>query len=103
MDLASTVLDLCGVDGFDGMQGHSLRPVLDDPTVTVRDAVLVEDDFPLANVVRAWPERTRTVLTDSHRFTRDTNGFEMLYDLDGDPDELTNLASLDSSTRSSLL
>ncbi|NDH76033.1 MAG: hypothetical protein EBY52_04695 [Actinobacteria bacterium] len=92
VDLPSTVLDLCGVDGYHGMQGTSLRPVLDDPTATVRDAVLVEDDFPLAVIQPGWPLRTRTVITDTHRYTRDTDGFEMLYDLVDDPDELVNLA-----------
>ena len=93
VDLPSTVLDLCGVDAYYGMQGTTLRPVLDDPTATVRDAVLVEDDFPLAAIQPGWPLRTRTVITDTHRYTRDTDGFEILYDLANDPDELTNLAA----------
>ena len=93
IDLPSTVLDLCGVDAYHGMQGTTLRPVLDDPTATVRDAVLVEDDFPLAAIQPGWPLRTRTVITDTHRYTRDTDGFEILYDLANDPDELTNLAA----------
>jgi len=93
IDLPSTVLDLCGVDAYHGMQGTTLRPVLDDPTATVRDAVLVEDDFPLAAVQPGWPLRTRTVITDTHRYTSDTDGFEILYDLDNDPDELTNLVA----------
>ena len=92
IDLPTTVLDLCGVEAHHGVQGTTLRPVLDDPTATVRDAVLVEDDFPLHPVVGAFPLRTRTVITDTCRYTRDTEGFEVLYDLDADPDELTNLA-----------
>lgn len=31
-------------------------------------------------------------MTSSHRDTRDSDGFEMLDDLDADPGELTNLA-----------
>jgi arylsulfatase A-like enzyme len=91
-DVPSTVLDLCGVEGFHGMQGTSLAPVLDDPSATVRDAVLIEDDFPLNPMVGTFPLRTRTVVTETSRYTRDSDGFEMLYDLDVDPDELTNLA-----------
>ena len=34
----------------------------------------------------------RTVVTNTHRYTRDSDGFETLYDLDADPGELTNLA-----------
>jgi arylsulfatase A-like enzyme len=92
IDLPSTVLDLCGVEAYHGMQGTTLRPLLDDPTATVRDAVLVEDDFPLNPVVGTFPLRVRTVVTGTYRYTRDSDGFEMLYDLDADPDELTNLA-----------
>jgi arylsulfatase A-like enzyme len=91
-DVPSTLLDLCGVEPFHGMQGTSLAPVLDDPSATVRDAVLIEDDFPLNPIVATFPLRTRTVVTDTFRYTRDSDGFEMLYDLDVDPDELTNLA-----------
>ena len=41
IDLPSTLLDLCGVEAHYGMQGASLRPVLDDPTTTVRDLSLI--------------------------------------------------------------
>ena len=92
IDLPSTVLDLCGVDAYHGMQGTTLRPVLDDPTATVRDGVLIEDDFPLNPIIGVFPLRMRTVVTSTHRYTRDSDGFEMLYDLDADPGELTNLA-----------
>lgn len=92
IDLPSTVLYLCGVEAYNGMHASTLRPVLDDPHTTVRDAVLVEDDFPLNTVVGRLPPRARTINTDTHRYTRDSDGFEMLYDLDTDPDELTNLA-----------
>lgn len=93
IDLPSTVLDLCGVEPHHGMQGTTLRPLLDDPTATVRDAVLIEDDFPLNPVVGTFPLRMRTVLTDTCRYTRDSEGFETLHDLVADPDELTNLAA----------
>jgi arylsulfatase A-like enzyme len=92
IDLPSTLLDLCGVEAHYGMQGTSLRPVLDDPTATVRDAVLIEEDFPLNQFIDTFPLRMRTVITNTHRYTRDSDGFETLYDLDADPGELTNLA-----------
>lgn len=92
IDLPHTILGLCGVPEFQGMQGVDLTPVLDDPAATVRDRVLVEDDFPAAAVRAGLPLKTRTVVTDDHRYTRDSNGHEMLFDLAGDPDELTNLA-----------
>lgn len=36
---------------------------------------------------------TRATVTSTHRYTRDSDGFEMLYDLAHDPDELVNLAA----------
>ena len=95
IDLSHTLLDLCGVDEYQGMQGTSLTPILDEPTATVRDAVLVEEDFPTAETGAPFPIKTRTTVTKTHRYTRDSNGFELLYDLEHDPDELVNLAADD--------
>ncbi len=92
IDLPSTLLELCGLVEHQGMQGCSLVPLLDDPTAAVRESILVEDDFPAAEVQRALPHKTRTVITDTHRYTRDSNGYEALYDLVDDPDEVVNLA-----------
>lgn len=105
IDLPHTVLELCGLDDYQGMQGVSLVPLLDDPGATVRDHVLVEDDFPAAEVRRSVPLRTRTVVTDRHRYSRDTEGQEVLYDLFDDPDEYTNLAvsGRDPDARSRML
>jgi arylsulfatase A-like enzyme len=99
IDLPHTLLELCGVAEYQGMQGTSLVPVLDDPSATVRDAVLVEDDFPAAEVGGPFPIKTRSAVTSTHRYTRDSDGFEMLYDLVHDPDELTNLATGDRTAR----
>ena len=47
----------------------------------------------------------RTLVTETHRYTRDSDGFETLYDLIVDPDELSNLAvdSRDTAARSACL
>ena len=92
IDLPHTVLELCGVPEHQGMQGRSLVSVMDDPAAAVRDTGLVEEDMPGSEVRGVMPIKTRTVVTDRYRYTRDSNGFEMLYDLVDDPDELTNLA-----------
>ncbi len=34
-------------------------------------------------------------MTSTHRYSRDSDGFEMLYDLQHDPDEMANLATDD--------
>ena len=74
------------------MQGTSLVPLLDDPATTVREAVLIEEDFPMSETGAPFPIKTRTTVTPTHRYSRDSDGFEMLYDLEHDPDELVNLA-----------
>lgn len=98
-DLAPTILDLCGIDAFDGIQGHSLGPVLVDPTATVRDHVLIEDDCPPAMAAGRIPDKIRTVVTPSFRFTRTSHGGELLFDNDADHGETTNLASSDGARR----
>jgi arylsulfatase A-like enzyme len=92
IDLPHTVLDLCGVAEFHGMQGVSLTPTLKDPQAAVRAEVLIEDDFPIAEVLPLLPLKTRTLVTAQHRYTRDSSGHESLYDLVADPDELVNIA-----------
>ena len=92
IDLPHTLLDLCGVSEYQGMQGHSLVPVLDDLDASVRTSVLVEDDFPPSMVGPGLPLKTRTLVTPGYRYSRDVLGQEQLYDLSDDPDELRNLA-----------
>lgn len=95
IDLPNTLLDLCGIDEYRGMQGHSLTDVLDDPTASVRDHVLVEEDFPMRAFGPGPPLKMRTVISDVGRYTRDTDGQEQLFDLTTDPDELVDLTEHD--------
>ena len=93
LDLAQTFLDLAGVAPFADMQGVSLTPVLQDPAVSVRDHVYIEEDFPLALHGSPLPLRTRTLVTEQYRFSRYSSGECEIYDLAADPEELTNLAN----------
>ncbi len=95
IDLPHTLLELCGIPEYQGMQGHSLTPLLDDPTATVRDRVLVEDDFPPRAVGPGLPLKSRTVISELGRYTRDDQGHEQLFDLAADPDELRDLTEHD--------
>ncbi len=104
IDLPHTVLELCGVPQYQSMQGASLASVLADPTATVRDHILVEEDFP-ASVFRGGPPvKTRTVITEDHRLTRDSNGHCQVFDLGNDPDEVIDLNhdNRDTATRDRL-
>ena len=96
IDLPHTVLDLCGVPEYQGMQGHSLTPIIGDASITVRDHVLIEDDFPIKTPFWSMPTKTRSLITDDHRLTKDSNGFVGLYNLTDDPHELTNLSVTDT-------
>ena len=92
LDLAQTVLELTGLPAYDGMQGTSLVPVLDDPTAAVRDHVYVEDDFPGHVRVPFLPSRTRTLIGEEGRISRYSTGEIEVFDLEKDGSELTNLA-----------
>ena len=82
VDLYPTLVDLCGLPAAEGVEGRSLRPVLEDAEVKWEHAA-----FTQARV-------GRSIRTDKYRFTvwAGNNGGEELYDHDADPKELTNLA-----------
>ena len=103
VDLAPTILDLCDLPAFDGIQGYSLAPVLDQPSTAIRDHALIEDDCPPALAAGRIPEKSRTVVTQALRFTRNSRGEELLFDTEADPDELVNLANVDPVRRTEAL
>ena len=91
IDLAQTILDLCAVEPFEGMQGHSLRPLLDDPGASLRDQLVVEEDEPFDLARLGRPLRMRTLLTSDARLSV-YDGAERgeLFDLVEDPDEVAD-------------
>jgi arylsulfatase A-like enzyme len=99
IDLAPTLLDLCSLPDFNGIQGRSLAPVLSDRAVTVQDRILTEDDCPPMVSGGYVPLKTRTVTTSSLRYTRTSDGQELLFDLTTDPNEMVNLATVDPRLR----
>ena len=55
----------------------------------MRERVLIEDDVPVVlSRLTPIPARTRTVLTEGYRYTRNAKGEEQLFDLGADPDEM---------------
>lgn len=97
IDLAPTLLELCGVPPHDGMQGRSLVPSMDDPGRVVRDHVLIEDDMRSMLAERiGYPHRIRSIVTDDgHKLTRFSSGETMLFHLATDPHELHELGADD--------
>ncbi len=101
IDLGPTLLELAGLARFDGMQGHSLVPVLDDSTASVRDHVLIEDDISdAAAAFGHFPGKTRTYVGDDGlKYTRHSTGEDQLFDLVADPHEMVQLAPTDPTRR----
>jgi arylsulfatase A-like enzyme len=92
VDLAQTILHLAAVEPYHGIQGHSLVPVLRDPTAMVREHVLIEDDGQRTLKGTNRTIRLRTLVTPAWRLTYyDGFSFGELYDLTDDPLEHRNL------------
>ena len=101
MDLGPTLLELCDLAGYDGIQGRSLAPVLNDHGSAVRDSLLIEDDaVEILEHLTPIPCRTRTLVTASgHRYTRNSKGEEQLFDLHADQDEMQDLKASETTLR----
>jgi arylsulfatase A-like enzyme len=94
IDIAPTLLELCGIKGYDGIQGVSLVPVINDSTESVRDTVLIEDDVPMITAkLTPIPARIRTLITSEFQYTRNSKGEEQLFDLKNDPQQMDNVAA----------
>ena len=85
VDLYPTLADLCGLPPPPGMEGTSLRPLLDDPRRPWKPAAFTD-------LQRGCGVRGRAVHTEHFRYTEwgERHGAE-LYDLDNDPREGRNL------------
>jgi len=83
IDLYPTLLELCGVPGPAGLDGESLVPLLRQPDRTTDRAVLT-----------AFDRGNTSLRADRWRYLRYNDGSEELYDLQEDPNEWTNLASV---------
>ena len=97
VDLYPTLADLVGLDAPQHLVGTSLVPVLDDPTVSVRETALTT--FDTSDRVNRPPLRPRavgySVRTERWRYTEwgeDGKLGAELYDHWNDPKEYVNLA-----------
>ncbi|TQK70286.1 sulfatase [Nocardioides sp. SLBN-35] len=92
-DIAPTLLDLGGVPSYRGIQGTSLRSLVEGRASAVRPRLLVEEDQPFGLPGLPGPVHIRTLLTEDARLTvYGGHDVRELYALDDDADETTNLA-----------
>lgn len=79
VDLFPTIAELTGLPRPDDLHGVSAVPILKDPDATTKDAAL---SFANGTSLR----------TDRWAYMRYSDGTEELYDMQSDPDQITNLA-----------
>ena len=66
--------------------------MLEDPSSGVRDSVLIEDDIATITArLTPIPAKTRTLIAENYRYTRNSRHEEQLFDLRTDPDEMTDI------------
>jgi uncharacterized sulfatase len=85
VDLYPTIADFCGLKIPHRAAGASLRPILADPTVSIKDAA-----FTL--LVRNPNLHAQSIRTARWRFTLWNDGQTELFDHDADPEELHNVS-----------
>ena len=104
IDIGPTLLELCELPFYEGIQGETLVPILLGDKKSVRDCVLIEDDIAtVTSRLTPIPAKTRTLITKTHRYTRNSKLEEQLFNLDEDPDEFTDLSTEQQSARSAII
>lgn len=82
VDLYPTMLELCGLPRRDDLEGHSLVPLLKNPS----------SEWPYP-AITSYQKGNHSVRTERWRYIRYNDGTEELYDMKKDPNESENLAN----------
>lgn len=91
VDIAATIIDRAGLTGFNGMQGHSLMPLMEGHGEG-RECVLIEDEATGADLGMEGDLKLRTLVDGRFRMSLYTgHDWGELYDLHEDPEEQINL------------
>ncbi|QDT27941.1 sulfatase [Gimesia panareensis] len=88
LDLYPTISSLCDLNVPTGIQGKNLAPLLDDPTLKVRDAAFSVDPRNKGN--RGFLLRDERYAYIQYK--EDASGGVELFDMEQDPKQYTNLA-----------
>jgi arylsulfatase A-like enzyme len=88
VDLYPTLLDLIGLEADSKLDGHSLKPLLENP----------EADWPHIARCSFGPGNV-AIISESYRYIHYNDGSEELYDRRKDPNEWMNLASIPAHQR----
>ena len=82
IDVYPTLIDLCGLDKVEGLEGETLLPQLQNPAAArPRPAITT------------WGKNNHAIRSDRWRYIRYHNGDEELYDHEADSNETANLAN----------
>ena len=81
IDIYPTLIDLCGLPKRKGLDGQSLKPLLQNPEVKWERPVVI-----------TYGLNNHAVQTEHWRYIRYRDGGQELYDHERDPNEWTNLA-----------
>jgi arylsulfatase A-like enzyme len=98
VDLAPTILDFCGIERPDRLQGRSLLPLLEGKSERHRDHVVIEYGHNDEACIRTekWKlvyERGVDTRDDGYDPAGDPPGPKLrLFDLESDPEEMTSVA-----------
>ncbi len=82
IDLYPTLVDLCGLPEKKGLEGISIRPLLENPSAEWKQPALT-----------TFGPNNHALRSERWRYIRYDDGSEELYDHNKDPDERTNLAT----------
>ena len=93
LDVFPTLCDYAGLSAPDGLEGLSLRPLIEGRAANWRDHLVVETVVDIGGGP-GGPGAARAVLTDRYKYSAYPMGRyrEQLVDLQADPGEMINLA-----------